>query len=439
MARIAVAGLWHLGCVVAAGLASLGHRVRATDPDAAVVTRLQQGRMPVYEPGLSEAVAEQAGEGRLTFVPTAAEAFAGVESVFVTFDTPVGDADQSDLTPVEQAFEGVGRDAVGEVELILMSQVPVGTCRRLAGKLHEQAPGLRFSLVYQPENLRLGEALKTFLRPDFIVLGVEDRSAAEKLLRIYAGIQAPHLTMSWESAEMTKHALNAYLATSVSFINELAELAEAARADIRDVVRAMRLDRRIGPHAFLNPGLGFSGGTLARDLETLRQLSATIGRETPLLDGVRAVNTGQVKKVAEKIREFSGTLRGARVGLLGLTYKPGTSTLRRSAALALAQLLVEQGTEVQAHDPQVVEPSGETDGIHLCPDPYQVAHGADAVVLTTPWPEFKKLDFSRLQEGMRQAILIDPHNFLDEQAVCRAGLHYIGIGRPQSVGSGAMR
>ncbi len=439
MARIAVVGLWHLGCVVAAALASLGHQVRATDPDATVVKRLQEGRLPIYEPGLSEAVEEQAREGRLSFAPTAGEAFAGVEAVFVTFDTPVDAADQGDLTPIEQAFESIGREATGELELVLMSQVPVGTCRRLVGKLREQAPGLRFSLVYQPENLRLGEALRTFLRPDFIVLGVEEKSAAEKLLRLYAGIQAPHVTMSWESAEMTKHALNAFLATSVSFANELAELAEAALADIRDVVRAMRLDRRIGPHAFLNPGLGFSGGTLARDLEALRQLAAAAQRETPLLDGVRVVNTGRVKKIAKRICEFSGSLRGARVGLLGLTYKPGTSTLRRSAALALARLLVGEGAEVQAHDPQVVEPSGETDGIHLCPDPYQVARGADAVVLTTPWPEFKALDFVRLQEGMRQAILIDPHNFLDEQAVCRAGLHYVGSGRSESVGSGATR
>jgi len=262
MARIAVAGLWHLGCVVAAGLASLGHRVRATDPDPAVVTRLQQGRMPVYEPGLSEAIAEQTGEGRLSFVPTAVEAFAGVESVFVTFDTPVDDGDQSDLTPVEQAFESIGRDAAGEVQLVLMSQVSVGTCRRLAGKLCRQAPGLRFSLVYQPENLRLGEALACYMRPGHIVIGAESREAGDRVAALFAPMQARIFRMNLPSAEMTKHCINSFLATSVTLANQWADLAGAMGADFRDIAAALRADPRIGERAYVTPGIGFSGGTL---------------------------------------------------------------------------------------------------------------------------------------------------------------------------------
>ena len=428
MARIAVVGLWHLGCVVSAGLAHLGHTVAATDFDGDVILTLQHGVPPIYEPGLAELMALQISEGRLAFVSTCQQAFADAEYIFITFDTPVDEDDQSDLTPVEAALDAASIHAGPGVQIIVMSQVPVGTCERLAERLRGRAPELSFSLAYQPENLRLGEALKTFLYPDLIMVGAEDEVVAGRLLRLYEGIEAPHVTMSWNSAEMAKHALNAFLATSISFINELADLTAATGADIRDVVRALRQDRRIGPFAFLSAGPGFSGGTLARDIQTLRRLGKRTGYPTSQLDATLAVNGRRLPNIVAKIRHLCGEIKGSRVGLLGLTYKSGTNTLRRSSALALAHLLIHQGSKVSAFDPQVCDLPAGTDGIVLCSDPYQVAKSAVAIVVMTPWPEFKKLDFGRLSSVMQQPLIIDVHNCLDSGEIRKAGLRYIGTG-----------
>ena len=244
MARIGLIGLWHLGTVAAAGLASLGHTVRATDPDPRTVAALKHSELPVFEPGLAEAVARERAAGRLEFVASVAEAARGAEAVYITFDTPV-----------------------------VMSQVPAGTLAQLQTRLAE-APTLAARLIYQPENLRLGRALETFLSPDFLVVGAADPDDAQEFLRLYTGISTHALPMSWESAELSKHAVNAFLASSISFANELADLAEVTGADVREVMQVLRRDRRIGPQAFLDPGPGFSGGTLARDVQTLRGLGA---------------------------------------------------------------------------------------------------------------------------------------------------------------------
>ena len=428
MARLAVVGLWHLGCVAAAALAQLGHNVCATDPDRETLRKLQQGVLPVEEPGLAEALAQQVREGRLVFCSSASEAFASAEYIFITFDTPVDADDQSDLSPIFAACDAIAWDAPPGVQIVVMSQVPVGTCQQLVERLRASAPRLPFRLVYHPENLRLGEALRTFLQPDFLLVGAEDEDSAERLLFLYAGVVAPRLTMRLRSAELAKHALNAFLATSISFVNELADLAEACGADVRDVVRALRHDRRIGPHAFLKPGPGFSGGTLGRDVQALRRLARDAARSTPQLDATLAVNAARLPHLVEILARACGGLRRRRVGLLGLTYKPGTNTLRRSHALELAGLLLAAGAEVQAFDPQVSEPPAEPRALALCADAYQTAQAADAVVLATPWPEFKSLDLARLRRTMRQPLLLDAHNFLDDRAARSAGFHYLGVG-----------
>ena len=427
-ARIATAGLWHLGSVASACLASLGHAVRGTDPDAARVRDLAAGKPPVFEPGLAALVAEQMRAGRLAFTPAPREAFAAAEFIFVTFDTPVDDDDQCDLSPVEKTFSDIAAHARSGVVIALMSQVPVGTCARLAAELHARAPQLDFTLLYQPENLRLGEALETFLRPDFLVFGTAPEADPECWQRAYEGINAPHLVMRWASAEMSKHALNAFLATSISFVNELAELAEVSGADIREVAAALKRDRRIGPHAFLRPGPGFAGGTLGRDIQVLRALGARNGRRTLQLDATLAVNRSRLGRVAEILRQEGGGLSGKRVALLGLTYKPGTSTLRRSHAIEFARRLAAEGVEVTAFDPQVRDPQAETRGIRLCGDAAAAATGADAVVLLTTWPEFSALDWNRLRTLARCPLVVDAHNFLDDTAVRRAGWRYRGLG-----------
>jgi UDPglucose 6-dehydrogenase len=437
MARLAVVGLWHLGCVAAAALAQLGHSVRATDPDRKTLRKLQQGVPPVHEPGLAEALAEQMREGRLAFCSSESEAFTNAEYIFLTFDTPVDENDQSNLAPIFVACDTIAWDALAGVQIVVMSQVPVGTCEQLIGRLRVRAPRLPFSLVYLPENLRLGQALQTFLQPDFLLVGAEDAASVERLWPLFAGMTAPRLTMSLRSAEMSKHALNAFLATSISFVNELADLAEACGVDVRDVVRVLRHDRRIGPLAFLNPGPGFSGGTLARDVQTLRRLAGDAGRSTAQLDATLAVNAARLPSLVQKLARACGGLRGRRVGLLGLTYKPGTNTLRRSHALELARMLLAEGAEVQAFDPQVNHPLSDPQGLVLCADAYQAAEAADAVVLATPCPEFKSLDLVRLRRAVRQPVILDAHNFLDDGAARRAGFHYCGVGIAEEVAARA--
>lgn len=427
-ARIATVGLWHLGSVVSACLASLGHAVRGTDPDAARLRQLASGTPPVFEPGLAALVVGQMAAGRLAFTPTCREAFADAEYIFVTFDTPVDDDDQCDLSPIENAFREIAAHARPGAVIVLMSQVPVGTCAKLAAELRERAPQLDFTLLYQPENLRLGEALDTFLRPDFLIFGAEPPADAARWERAYQGINAPHLVMRWASAELAKHALNAFLATSISFVNELAELAEVCGADIREVTAALKHDRRIGAHAFLRPGPGFAGGTLGRDIQALRALGSRGGRRTLQLDATLAVNRSRLERVAETLRQASGGLAGKRVAMLGLTYKPGTSTLRRSHAIELARRLAAEGVDVAAFDPQVQEPQEETRGIQLCNDVGAAATRADALVLLTPWPEFRALDWNRLRSLVRCPLVVDAHNFLDDAAVRRAGWRYWGLG-----------
>ncbi|MGB6199087.1 MAG: nucleotide sugar dehydrogenase, partial [Candidatus Acidiferrales bacterium] len=341
MARIGLIGLWHLGTVAAAALASLGHIVCATDPDPRTVAALGRGEPPVFEPHLAEAVAREQSAGRLHFVASVEEAVNGAEAVYVTFDTPVDDSDRSDLTPIVGAVDAIIEAAAqipSGVLIVVMSQVPAGTLAQLHARV-AKAPSLAARLIYQPENLRLGHALETFLAPDFLVVGAREPDDAQDFIRLYRGITTHVLPMSWESAELSKHAVNAFLASSISFANELADLAEISGADVREVMQVLRRDRRIGPQAFLDPGPGFSGGTLARDVQTLRGLGARASVPTRLLDATLEVNRGRLARLAERVAGACGGLRGATIALLGLTYKPGTNTLRRSASLEFAARL----------------------------------------------------------------------------------------------------
>jgi UDPglucose 6-dehydrogenase len=436
MARIGLIGLWHLGSVAAAGLASLGHTVRATDPNPRTVASLRRGEPPVFEPRLAEAVARESGAGRLRFVASVAEAVEAAEAVFVTFDTPVDHNDRSDLTPIFDAADAIIECAAQIPRgclIVVMSQVPAGTLAQLHERFSE-APALAARLIYQPENLRLGRALETFLAPDFLVVGAAEPEDADDFLRLYRGISTRFLPMSWESAELSKHAINAFLASSISFANELADLAEVSGADVREVMRVLRHDRRIGPQAFLDPGPGFSGGTLARDVQSLRALGARASLPTRLLDATLEVNRARLARLAERVAGACGGLRGATIALLGLTYKPRTSTLRRSASIDFAARLARAGASVRAHDPMVLAPCAETRGLMLAPDPYQAAQAADAVVLMTPWPEFRALDFGRLRASLARPVLMDAHNFLDRGAAEAAGLAYwgVGLGRAES-------
>lgn len=435
MATIGVIGLWHLGCVTAASLAALGHHVLATEPDPEILTGLQQARPPLYEPGLAEAIERQLDAERLRFTADVPAVVSASDFVFITFDTPVDEDDRPDLSPIERAIAEAAPGLRDGVIVVVMSQLPAGTSRRLLRSIRDARPGLRVGLSYSPENLRLGDALRSFASPERIVVGADSPATARRVEALFAPLGAPVLTMSLESAEMAKHALNAYLAASISFINEVADVCETTGADVRDVVRALKLDGRIGERAYMSPGLGFAGGTLARDVQALRALGSA-ETSTPLFDAVLTVNAARTARVVARLEAELGALAGATITLLGLTYKPGTSTLRRSVAIELGRRLSNEGAVVRAFDPMVPGGSLRMPWLEVFASPEAAASGADALVLVTEWPEFRTLDYTTIGKSMRRAMLFDCKNFLDTAAVATAGFRHIGIGIGQAATAG---
>lgn len=434
MALVSVVGGWHQASVLAACLAELGHTVSGVWWDAQVVTRLSAGKAPVHEPGLEALLARHLASGRLRYTTDFGEALDGAELAYLAVDTPIASDDSPELGVVFECARRMRGALAGDLVLCVSAQVPVGTCARIAETLQSNAGGHRCVVAYVPEFLRLGTAIETFRQADRFVIGCDDVVAAELIASVYSPLGRPVVRMSVRSAEMAKHASNAFLATSISFINELSSLCEATGADVGDVARAMKLDRRIGPEAFLSPGLGFAGGTLGRDVRALQHLGLESGAETPLLDGVMSVNATRPRLIAARLRAVFGELRGRRVAVWGLTYKAGTSTLRRSVALEIVEELLANGVEVRAFDPIAdFTEASELPDFAIASDAYDAAEGADAVVLLTAWPGLDAVDLSELRRRMRSAVLLDMGNHLEAEAVVGAGIDYLGVGKGASV------
>jgi len=425
--NICVAGLWHLGSVTAACLAAADHHVVGYDPNQATTTDLNKGKTPVLEQGLSELVSAGMQQGRLRFTSDRADALRDAEIVWITYDTPVDDDDNADsefvLHEAESLFPYIGDDCL----VLISSQLPVGSTRRM-----EQRAGARkFSFAYSPENLRLGKAIETFIKPERLVVGVrrmEDRPRIAELLTPFT----PHIEwMSVESAEMTKHALNSFLATSVAFINEIAGLCERVGADAKEVERGLKSEKRIGPHAYLGPGAAFSGGTLARDLVFLSGLGREHDVSTTLISSVKSSNDVHREWPLRRLRELLGDLHDQRIAILGLTYKPGTDTLRRSSAIELCRSLVEQGAKVTAHDPAVSSlPENLTGRMRLAESALGAAEGAAAVVIMTEWPEYKLMSGDALAEALDgRRLVLDANRFLAGPLADHPRILYAAVGK----------
>jgi UDPglucose 6-dehydrogenase len=421
---IAVVGMWHLGPVTAACLASAGHSVIGIDEDPEVVKALAQAKPPVAEPELAEMISRECEAGRLRF-STRFEDVAGCSVVWIAYDTPV---DENDIADVEFVYRQSLRalEHVGDgTTFVVSSQMPAGSVARLEREFATQAAGRRVQFACAPENLRLGKALEVFLRPDRVVLGVRDPAARSTLESVYAPFTDRIEWMSVESAEMTKHAINAFLATSVCFINELATLCEATGADALEVERGLKTDQRIGQKAYLHAGGAIGGGTLARDISFLRALSQQTAAPLPLIDGVHASNENHKTWLLRKISEVFGELRGRTVAILGLTYKPGTNTLRRSSAVETAVWLNRAGAKVQAFDPQVAQLPEELQSVmSLGSDIAATLRDAEALVVMTPWPEFQALD-----PALAPPVVFDAARFLERMLKTRPGIRYYSIGR----------
>jgi UDPglucose 6-dehydrogenase len=426
--RVAVAGLWHLGTVTAACLASRGIDTVGYDADTATVAALQAGTPPVFEPGLEALAREGLSRGSLRFTANPADT-AVADVLWVTWDTPVDDEDRADVAfvvaEVTRLFPHLKDDAL----VLVSSQLPVGTTRELEAVFARLRPEAQVSFACCPENLRLGKAIEVFTSPDRVVVGVRSTRDADRLKALLAPFTANVEVVRVESAELTKHALNAYLATSVAFINEIARIAELVGADTREVERGLKSDIRIGPRAYVKPGGAYAGGTLARDIAYLIERGAALGRPMDLVRGVRASNDAHRDWAFDTVARLLGSLDGRTIAVLGLTYKPGTDTVRRSSAVELCRRLVDAGAMVVAHDPRVhALPPEVAAGIRLVDRPSQALAAADAVVIATEWPEFRALTADDVAVGRAATAVVDASGFLAPALAADPRLRYAMVG-----------
>jgi UDPglucose 6-dehydrogenase len=421
---IGVIGTGYVGLVTAAGFAELGNEVWCIDIDADKIERLKNGEIPIYEPGLEDLVRKH--RGRLHFSTDIADALEHARLLFVAVGTPPsysGDADLSAVYSVVNAMPASDNHA-----LVMKSTVPVGTGRHIM-RHFEETGKTGFRYVSCPEFLKEGSAVKDFLEPDRVVIGDTGDWAGDAVTELYAPLGSEILRMDIASAEMVKLASNAFLATKISFINEIANVSEETGADVTEVARGMGLDDRIGPK-FLQPGIGFGGSCFPKDVSALKQLAGNSGYHFQLLSAVIEVNELQKRRVIGKLKRSLGALTGKKIALLGLAFKPNTDDMREASSLVLAGRLQGEGASVSAFDPIATEEAEKLmRGVEFAESELEAVQGADAVVLVTEWPQFKDLDFAQIAGAMRGDVVIDGRNALDADAVRSAGLKYEGVGR----------
>jgi UDPglucose 6-dehydrogenase len=422
--KVAVFGAGYVGLVTGACFAELGHDVVVRDVVEAKIDALREGRVPIHEPGLDEILARNSE--RLRFTTDVAEAVDGADVVYVAVGTPPtysGDADLSAVWTVVDELPDVGRRIV----VAMKSTVPVGTGRAVRHRLDDR--GLEnVGYVSNPEFTAEGTAVRDFMEPDRIVIGAFDPADGDVIESLHAGIDAPVVRCDVPSAEMVKLAANAALVTRISFINEIANVCEATGADVTTVAKGIGLDRRIGP-SFLRAGIGYGGSCFPKDSLALKQLAANSGYNFQLLNAVIEVNELQKRRVVGKLERRIGPLRGKRVALLGLAFKPGTDDMREAPSLVLAGRLLSEGAEVTAWDP-VADGRSQLHGVEVAESALEALAGADAAVIVTEWPEVSELDWAAAGERMRGRVVIDGRNVLDPEEMRALGFAYEGIGRP---------
>ncbi len=425
---IGVIGAGWVGLVTAACFAELGHRVVAVDINGAKVDALRRGEVPIHEPGIEELL--ERNRERLRFTTEMGEVLEGARLLFCCVDTPPTYSGDADLSRVQAVLSQLRGD--GDHALVMKSTVPAGTGRAI----RRDAPGLAY--VSCPEFLKEGSAVDDFLHPDRVVIGADggDGWAADGVEEIYRPLEGELVRTDVASAEMIKLASNAFLATKISFVNEIANVCEEVGADVSEVARGMGLDRRIGS-SFLRAGIGYGGSCFPKDVSALKQLAGNTGYHFQLLTAVIEVNELQKRRVMKKLEKHLGSLAGKRVALLGLAFKPDTDDMREATSLVLASRLEGEGARVSGYDPVAERAAVELlPSVEFCDSPEQALEGADAAILVTEWPEFAELDWASLAKRMANPVLIDGRNFLDPEKLRAAGFAYEGIGRPNG-GDGA--
>jgi UDPglucose 6-dehydrogenase len=417
--RITVAGLWHLGSVTAACCAR-HFQVVGLDDNADRISELRLGKPPLLEPGLAELIAEGLHQERLAFESDPSVACANADVLWLTYDTPVDDQDQSDVALVRGKLRAWLAHLADGALVLISSQLPVGTCRELETEFPQ------FHFACSPENLRLGRAIDAFTQADRVVVGFRDNEKKAILQHLFEPFTPTILWMRTESAEMVKHGLNAFLALSITYINEIARLCERTGADAREVAAGLKTDQRIGPKAYLGPGGPFAGGTLARDVVVLTELGDRFDEGLQVIPAIKRSNDQHRHWALQRLEDSLGSVSGKSVAILGLTYKPNTDTLRRSAAVELCGQLLNAGAAVRAFDPVVKALPTELAQIALVPDIAAVFKQADAAVVCTEWPAFSRADWTSLVPLMKRPLIIDANCFLDLKSF--KGIEYLCVG-----------
>ncbi|MFO1028718.1 MAG: UDP-glucose/GDP-mannose dehydrogenase family protein [Acetobacteraceae bacterium] len=434
--RIAMIGGGYVGLVSGACLAEFGTEVTVVEADADKLAALNEGRMPIYEPGLEKLVQENVAAGRLTFTNDLTTGVAGAEAVFIAVGTPTRRGDgHADLKYVYAAAEQVARALTGYAVIVTKSTVPVGTSRQIQQIAQSVRPDLEFDVASNPEFLREGNAIGDFMRPDRVVIGAESDRAREILRRLYRPlylIEAPIVFTSIETAELTKYAANAFLAMKVTFINEMADLCEKVGADVHDVARGIGLDGRIG-RKFLHPGPGYGGSCFPKDTLALVRTAQDYGAPSRLVEATVAVNDARKSSMAVRVvNACGGSVRGKTIGVLGLTFKPETDDMRDSPSISILSRLAGDGATIRAFDPEGMEQAKPLlpEGVIYCKDALDAASGADVLLLITEWNEFRALSPTRIAAAMRGRVVVDLRNVYDPAAMREAGFDYHGVGRP---------
>jgi UDPglucose 6-dehydrogenase len=440
--KVAVIGVGHVGLVTCAALAHMGHDVSAVDVDPDKIAALEEGRAPFYEPQLNELVAEGRAAGRLHFSRDPADVIPGAEVVFICVGTPPDAEGRANLAAVERSASDVARLATGPTVVVEKSTVPAGTARRVADTLRRERRDLTFHVVSNPEFLREGQAVADWLGPDRILVGADDEDGFRAMRELYRPLTSRgHRLIETDvvTAELAKHACNAFLALKISYANALARISERIGADVGAVTEVMGTDPRIGS-AFLAAGLGYGGYCFPKDVQAFERAAAGAGYPFPLLGEIARINDEAVDTLVEKVRDLLWNIADKRIALLGLSFKPGTDDVRLSPSLAVARRLIALGAEVVGYDPKAGDAAArEVESLTIVDDPYEAAKGASVLVVATAWDEFRSLDLERLRQSMARPLIVDGRNFLDRRAIAAAGFEYHSMGRRPAAGTGAER
>jgi UDPglucose 6-dehydrogenase len=431
--KVAVLGTGYVGLSTGVCLAEIGHEVVCIDVDERKIDTLKQGKSPIYEPGLEELLSKNSSEGRLAFTTSHQQGLSKADMIIIAVGTPQSDDGQADLSFLEQAAKDLAEHIVRDCIVVIKSTVPVGTNDYFNQLLLNQLKNnVEIKMVSNPEFLRQGSAIQDTLKADRIIIGTEDEDASEKIQEMYRPLKVPFLLTDVRSAEMIKYASNAFLATKISFINGIANLCEATGADVEDVAKGMGYDKRIGP-AFLNAGIGYGGSCFPKDVKALLHTSRERGVPFSLLEETIAINDHQQELLVGKALKRFGEIKGKKIAMLGLSFKPETDDMREAPSIKIARALTAAGAEVTAYDPVAAGNARKVIGdvITYVDSAFDASKDADALFIVTEWEEFKQLEFKSLLDVMKQRIIFDGRNCLDETALKACGsIEYFPVGRP---------